>query len=1043
MVTIPQIYMQNMMSKHKYIYAFTILFLAYQLFSDAIYAQNNNKKADQNTKKQSKDISVRSKIVDDKGSPVTNAIVTVGEGLIQINVNQAGEFNTKIKPNASLLIEALGYSSKIINVSDGIIPSVITLSTEVFLTGDKSIINLPLNLKTTQRALVGAVTKANGEDFTKYPDLSLSNTLQGRLMGVYVRSTTNGLGNNISNIIVRGLSRNGNDGALTLVDGIERPIDFINPEEVETIEVLKDATTKILYGSRAANGIILINTKRGKDNTRSLKVSTEYGINQATRLPAYLNSFDYASLYNEARTNDGLTPFYSPTQLTGYQNSTGENDQLYPNVDFYDYFIKNSAPIQKANINYSGGTNGNNYALVLGYIGAQGFEKVGKTPTQDRINLRGNLDFKISDNFKAFVDASGIVDRRVWSGFNQDQVFSALNSHRPNEYPIFLTDPNLLKIGSPLGLAFVPPLGGSFLRPSNLYGNLVYGGNSQSNYFYGQTNFGLDFNLNKVVKGFGFKTVFNFDNYQFFQSGRSLTPVTYSGQASKTTLGTDTTIYIPLQKRVTATTDVRQNQDISRNYGFTSTLSYQNTFTSSELKGSLTHFYYKFENQGSYQDIENTNTVMNLNYAIKSKIYVDGSLALMGSNKFINKNKFKLFPAVGLGWILSEENLLKDVKSINFLKLKGSFGVLGFDRNTDFYLFANRWSNNGTVSFREPNSIFNVTRTNLDLIGNPDLDWEKSREINIGIEGLAINNRLNFEFNYFNNLRYDIIINPGNYYSSLASGLFPRLNLGETKNTGFEGLVNWQTKAGRFDINFGANFIYSKNEVKVSADNFNTDANLNAIGNPSDVIFGYVSKGLFTTQAQINSSPLQTFGDYQIGDIAYEDLNGDNIIDGRDRRVIGNNFPRTALGLNVNLNYKHFGLYILGTSEIGVDNILNNPFYRNNGENKYSTLALERYHPTNNPSGSQPRLTTLNGSNNNVTSTFWQQSASFYRLKNAELSYQINAANATVKAYKLFLRGTNLFVVSDNKDLDPELINSGVNNYPLYRTLTFGASVKF
>lgn len=904
-------------------------------------------------------------------------------------------------------------------------------------------INLPLNNTIRRRAFTGAASKISGEELLRYPDLSLSNTFQGRLAGVYVRSTSSGLGNNTSNLFVRGLSRGSSDGALTLVDGIERPIDFINPEEVASVEVLKDASSKILYGPRAANGIILITTKRGVEGRKILNVKAEYGMSSTGRMPEFLDSYQYAQLYNEARANDGLSPFYSQQALEGYRNSSGPDDQLYPNVDFYDYFINQSAPIRRASLNYSGGGNNSKFALVLGYTGANGFEKFGKTPTEDRINLRGNLDFRISKDFKAFVDAAGVIDRRLWSGINQNEVFGAMSTHRPNEYPIFITDPVLTDQLPAIGLSYVPPLGGSYLRPANLMGGLAYGGYTQHNYFYGQTNFGLDLNLDKVVKGFSVKGVLNFDNYQFFQSGRAETAPTYSRQSVFDSNGQETVSYVNLLKRVVAGSDGRQSEEITRNYGFTGTLSYRNKFENSLLTGSLSHFYYKRENSGTYQDVENTNTLLNLRYAIANKIFIDGSAALMGSNKFAEGNRYGLFPAVGLGWVLSEENFLSDSRAVNHLKLKTSFGILGYDRATAFYLFDNRWGNNGNYVLGEASAGNNVPRTSLELIGNPDLKWEKSREINVGVEASLFENAVSVELNYFNEFRYDMVINPFNFYSTFSGGLFPRLNMGETFNTGVEGMISWHRKMGELDLRLGGNFIFSKNDVRANESLIFNEENLNTINRSSDVIFGYVANGLFKSQAEVDAAPRQTFGQYGVGDISYADLNGDNIIDERDRQVIGNNFPRTSIGLDVNLRYKGFGLYLLGTTELGVNNLLDNNYYRNNAESKYSVLALDRYHPVNNPNGTMPRLTTYSGLNNNLASTYWIENANFFRLKNAEISYDLAAGGKTVQNYRFFVRGTNLFVLSDNKDLDPEVINAGVTNYPLYRTVTLGASVNF
>ncbi len=980
-------------------------------------------------------------LVNEQGIPVQNANVTVGEGLIVTKTNEKGQAHFNALSDAVILIESIGYEPVLTTVFK--IPTDTKIALKKSLIYDNAgtdYIDLPLREKTTRRELTGAISKVSGDDLSKFPDISLGNTLQGRLMGLYVINTTSGLGNNDAELYVRGLHRDGSDQAITLVDGVERPIDFIIADEIDNVEVIKDPVTKMMYGPRAANGIILITTKRGKENTKLLQVSGEYGVSMPTRLPKYLNSYDYATLYNEARSNDGFPAFYSQQDLEGYKNSLGANDQLYPDIDFFDYFLNSSAPFTRINVNYTGGGNAARYALIVGYTSAKGFEKVGKIPSQDRINLRGNLDIEIDKNFKAFVDASGIVEQRNWSSLNQNLVFSSLNNHRPNEYPFLIAD-STVGGGSVLGLQYVPPLGGSYLHPDNLYAELLYGGTSKHNYFYGQTNLGLDLGLNKILKGLSVKSVFNFDNYQFLQSGRSNTPVTYVIQKLLDVYGNDSLAYLPLRKRVDQLSDQRQGEDMTRNFGLASTLGYDNDNDVNSFKAQITHFYYRSDNRGTLQNIENTNTYLKLNYGLNKKIFIDGIVSMMGSNKF-DKNKFSFFPAVGASWILSEEEFLNGT-AINFLKLKSTFGILGYDRATDFYVYQSRWYNNGTYPLNQVNNVNAVPRSSLSRVGNPNIDWEKAREFEIGLEGLVIGNRLSFEFNYFNQLRYDIINSPAKYYSVLAGDLYPNVNQGRIQNNGIEGMINWQAKIGSVYFDWGANIVYSKTKVLEQANIEPIDAYLSSLNQPVDIIFGYVAKGLYRSASEISSSPSQFLGLYGVGDIAYEDLNNDNMIDQRDRKIIGNSFPRFSIGTTLNLKFKGLGLYILGTSALGNKNILNNGFYRNQGEGKYSTLAMDRYHPVNNPGGTQPRLTTMNNVNNDPASTFWMESADYFRLRNVELSYEMSPASNALKQWKFFLRGTNLFVISKNKYLDPEVTNGGVTNYPLYKTVTIGVAINF
>lgn len=1028
MVIIDQRYNQKTM---KYYYL-TIVILFASILPISVSAQKHKNKA--------KEVTVSARVVDEEGNGIPNATITMGEGLIQSSTDANGNYTITAKENSMLLVEALGYKSKWIKLSKDKMESQVVLNKQLLFSSDNDVINLPLGLQTHQRSLTGAVSKISGEELESYPDLSLSNKFQGRLMGLIARQTVSGLGNNNAALYIRGLARGGADGIITIVDGVERPIDYLAAEEIESVEILKDPTTKILYGPRAANGVLIITSKRGKPNTKVLDASIEYGASIATREPLYLNSYEYAELYNEARANDGLDPFYSPQDLDGYQNSKGPNDQRYPEVDYYDYFLNKSGSYKKAALQYSGGDQKSQYMLVLAYKGGEGLEKVGTTPTLNRFNLRGNLDFIINDFLSAHVGTSGYVENQAWGSLNNSQVMSALSSHRPNEYP-FIIDDESLQSSDGVNSNPIPPLGGSFLRPNNIYGDLLYGGFSESQTFYGQANVGFDLDFSDfLVEGLTGQVYYTTDNFQYFQNGKNERAITYAQQWNG-----DNVEYYPLTKRVIEDNQRRQNENFINNTGLYGTLAYDKDFAENHFSAKLSHFYSNKDHDNWIQDLRFTNTVLGLKFDMNDKIYTEANIAYMGTNKLPSETRYAIFPTFGAAWILSEENFLKENNIFNFLKLKASYGILGYDRSTDYYLYENRWNTNGNVAFNERNNT-RFTQTNLQSIGNPDLDWEKSREYNIGLEGLLFNNKLRFETNYFNEYRYDIIQSPGYKYSATSGGLYPQINQGETLNRGVEAMVNWSDVLGDLSYSFGGNIIYSKNEIIKTNEIKYPDSQsfIGRTGMPSDTYYGYVSEGLFTTQEQLDAHNQQTFGEYGIGSIAYRDLNGDGIIDNLDQKAIGNSFPRTTLGVNLNLDYHRFSLYMLGTSELGVDNLRNNSFYWNYGERKYSVIAQNRYHPINNPNGTYPALTTTAGANNFRNSDFWIQDASFFRLKNVELSYSIPISpTSVVKAYRLFARGTNLFVVSENNFLDPEGLNAGVNNYPVFSAITAGLSVNF
>ncbi|WP_161554579.1 SusC/RagA family TonB-linked outer membrane protein [Sinomicrobium soli] len=976
-------------------------------------------------------------VVNDEGNPVQRAKVVLGNGNIQVYTDDSGVFSLEVRPDNVLIISANGFREKVINLAGTDVPDRIVLEKAPLFASD--VIDLPASLKSAKREFVGATDRVTGKALESQPDMVFSNTLQGRLAGLSARMTTDGPGNNNAQLYVRGLSRQTDNQAITVVDGIERPIDFLNPQEIESVEVLKDVNAKILYGPRAANGVVLITTKRGKENTKIFEVSAEYGVNMNTRMAEYLNSAEYARLYNEARANDGLSPFYTEQQIQGYEQSTGANDLLYPNADYNDYFIEDLNPFRRVNIEYSGGDEGVRYALLAGYRGSEGIEKVGKAVAQDRFNVRGNLSIDLSPSLTAHLGANGIIESRKWGKLHQGDFYSALKAQRPNEFPFVITDPDFMGEETPLGEEQIPPLGGSLKNPQSLYGDMIYGGYQEYQFFYGQTNFGLDLDLGKLVKGLSVSTAVTFDNYQYHRAQQINNPVRYAVRV----VTPDSLVYTKLNNRVIESDRSENGNDIERNLGWSANINYKTTVDDyHDISFTLSHFYYLNEQKDNRQHTENTNTFLKSTYAYKNKIYIDWVQSVMGSNRFARKHRYKYFGTIGAAWILSEENFLNGAKYLDYLKLKGSYGMMGYDRATGFYLFNTRFTDGGNVNFGERNQQ-GVGRTVYNSLGNPDLKWETSTELNLGVEGLFFNRSLAVEANYFNEVRDDIIFNsPSSIYSATFYPYTPH-NLGKVVNNGIDGKITYYGSSGNFRYDIGANFLYVKNRV-VKADAIDhPDTYLNVEGNPSDAIFGYVSDGLFRSDEAVANSPYQALGPYKTGNISYRDLNNDGIVNEQDRKIIGNSFPRTSIGINANFKYKGFGMSLLGTSELGVDFMRNSTYYRNSGEGKYSVLARDRFHPVNNPGGNLPALTTYNPTNDYQGSTFWIQDASFFRMKNVEVSYTFSNDTWTVRNIRVYLRGTNLFVLSKEKDLDPEVPASGVDNYPLMRIVTGGLTIGF
>ena len=458
--------------------------------------------------------------------------------------------------------------------------------------------------------------------------------------------------------------------------------------------------------------------------------------------------------------------------------------------------------------------------------------------------------------------------------------------------------------------------------------------------------------------------------------------------------------------------------------------------------GDLVSSNYAAEVYGKPSSSDNTTRLVGAlftsNYTYNNIYLADLTGRIDGSSEFGSDKRWSMFWSTGAGINIHNYDFMKSNELFSMLKFRASYGLTG---KTNFSLYSAKdmyqlqtdsWYPTGYGVF-------------LYQMGNPNLKWEKAAEWNIGVEGLFLNNRLYTEINYFREKHTDIIGSVDASYGDYTGNFTYQDNMGSVLNHGIEGMFTWSDRINDWSYSVGANFVWSKNKVLKWNQVKHGEEYRYTVGRSTDAMMGLVAEGLFGKDVAINGHAPQTFADYQEGDIAYKDLNGDKIIDGRDVKELGNSFPRTTLGIDLNVSYKGWGLYLQGYSELGVHTWATNAYYWNNGEGKYSKLALDRYHPANNPTGSYPRLTTTAGENNFRNSSFWLKNTSFFRMKNVELSYTFNqfSPSSVVKKMKVFARGANLFVLSSVKDLDPELLNAGVTNYPVTRTFTGGVSFVF
>lgn len=1008
----------------KTLYIYIILMLLLPFFSESnIYAQKRSKQYSE----------IKAKVVDKEGNPIQSVRITVDEGIFESSTDKQGKFSLKVTDNSTLVFDVPGFEPQYLGVSVIKQNPVVVMEKSIPYGGVKDEVELPFR-KTIAREIVGATSTIDEDTISSSNQMNVLNILSGKAPGLNVSQVPTEPGRSATVLNIRGLSRSATDNApLIIIDGIERPLEDLTPEEIESITVLKDATSKILYGPKAVNGVLLVKTKRGIKYKRDRQFNIEFGAQTPVRMPEYLNSADYATMYNQARINDGLSPYYTQTDIDGYR--MGTNPVLYPDVDFHKLCLNDHMSYRKAIAQFRGGNESAQYYVNATYAGYGGYEAVGKNNTSNKFNLRVNLDYKVNDWLKAFVDIAGQMEFYTTNYMSADKLFSRLSSHRPNAYPIKFSDP-----GNP-GTEIYGAMENANLSSSreNIYAEMALGGSKENTVRKGQTNIGFDLSLDRYVKGLSAKAYVTFDVYNYLVVGKNENFSSYRPIFNENSLiGKE---LLTVEKKVSDKSRIADQ--MYRNYGYFGQLSYDRTFQAKhQLKSDLVIFQSRRENLGSSQDDVNRTFALRTNYVYNKKWIAELDMAVMGSSRFTKGNRYGYFPTVGVAWIASEEKFLKDKEWLDFLKIKASTGLLGTDNYFDFFLFESRWNTSQSTHFG-PKLEEDVNTSTLVHVGNPDLTWEKSFEINIGAEASFLN-CLTADFNYFNNYRYDILT-PTTSFSSINGGELMYRNYGSVRNQGVELALEYSGNIGKLHYSIGGNTIWSKAVYEKTDDMEGLSSNRKKEGKPVDTRFGLIAEGLFKSGDEIAAHPVQDFGPVQIGDVKYANINNDHHINENDMLPIGNEYPRFQFGLNINLAYKGFELSLSGSGMAQYDIYLNNSYYWMREDQKYSTFVKNYFNPSTGE-GKFPRLTTQQNQNNYRSSSLWMRSGNFFKLRDAMLSYSLpqNITNKmTLKQVKLFVRGSNLFTISSIKDLDPEYIDAGVTGYPFFRSFTGGINVVF
>ncbi len=984
---------------------------------------------------QNRNIDISSTIVDEQGNPIEGVNIFAPNDKSTVS-DADGKFAIKVPGKASIVIEREGYNSELLSIAD--LSDKITLKEVIFLESAEDQIKLGIAVK-NKRQMVGATSTITPKDHMTYDNTQwVRDYIEGLLLGVKGSSNIRGLGN-----------------ALFVIDGvIGRDPNILNMEEVDQITVLKDANAVALYGSQAKNGVIVINTKRGKINRRVANVNVRYGFKTPISLPKYLGSAEYMTLYNEARTNDGLEFQYDPTLIEEYKNST--NPYRYPNVDFYsDEYLRSMATTADITTEFSGGNDKTQYYVNMGWNHSQSLVELNPDANagSNRFNVRGNIDFKVNDFIKSSVDAVAILssDRSSLSNLLNEGT-----SFKPNAYAPLLPVSMIDTLGNPALAAQVNAAGiydGMLLGGSQQFkedapvADVIAGGYQNRMFRSTQFNNSVDFDLDRITEGLSAKTYLSFDFYDAYRisvnNKYSVYEPTWDGDKI---IGL--TPYGDVDQK-DLTENVSTTDYVTR-LGFYGLINYEKEINEDHsIQTSLLGYVNTHKTNNTKQPNNNAHLGLQVSYAYKDKLFADFSSAYVHSNKLPEGNRGGFAPTGGVAYVLSEEDFIKNLEFINFLKLKATGGVIKSDLGIDnYYLYAETYSDGTWYNWADgasQNRAKNISQGANSLLG-----YEERIDLNLGFESYLANS-IWLEFNYYKTDMDKQLVALNNKYPSYYDVFKPYDNYNKDSYTGFELGVDYLKTFNDFTLKLGGNILYTKSEV-VKRDEIYENQYQYRVGKPVESIYGLVDQGFYAVSdfsmdgdgnyILNDNLPVPAYGAVQPGDIKYRDKNNDGIVNNNDRETIGQWTNPWSYGLNLRLQYKGLSLFVLANGQFGGEATMDDDYYWVDGNDKYSEVVMERWTPETASTATYPRLSAGANQNNFRTSTFWMYDNSFFSINRTQLTYQFNEKvcnKLKMKNLSVNIAGSNLLEIAKNSDI--RQLNIGGN--PQYRYFTLGLRTSF
>ena len=1020
--------------------------ITYMIKGNEIILKVNKEEAAQQQPKKKR--TVTGTVVDaENGDPVIGATVVVKGQKDGVITDLDGNFTIAISGSkAQLEFSYIGYRKKTVDVGDlGVIN--VKMESDNQLLSEVVVVGAGTQKKVS---VTGAITSVKGLEL-KAPSSSLTTSFAGKLAGV-ISMTSTGEPGAASEFYIRGVSTFGGRATpLILLDDVEistADLNNIPAETIESFSILKDASATAIYGARGANGVMLITTKTGKENEKTrINVTVENSFNKPMNFPDFVNGATWMEMYNEAQLtrNPGATPKYSQLDIDNTRNQV--NPYIYPDVQWKDVIFKNMNMNQRANVNISGGGSKASYYMSLqanhdtGLLDTKKVYSYNNNINNWGYNFQNNISYKITSTTKIDLHMNAQIRNKKGPNYSTSDLFAQMLYCNPINFPVtFPAQPGdtHIRFGNAIWT-------GSSVR-TNPYAYML---SSFKEYNENTLNTSLKINqkLDFVTKGLSVQAMVNWKNWASSSYNRTIEPYYYGIKGGSYNPSNPTDYEI--ERLGTSGTDYLKTSDISKasdqTFYLAARVNYDRQFNLHHVTGML--MYMQREYRSSVLPERNQGFSGRFTYDYGQRYLVELNFGYNGTERLAKKERFEFFPAVSLGWVISNEKFFEPMtKYIDNLKIRGSYGLVGSDETglsagAQHFLYIDQVSLNNigfTTGVDMNYTLYGPLVTNYAVVNG---GWERVKKLDIGID-LELFRQLTITADYFNEKRYNILLHREAWPESLGYYTAkPWSNKGKVDNWGIELSVNWRKEFTKdLYVDFRGNFTYTENKYVNLDEPVYPYVWKTSTGKPLSRTTGYIAQGLFSSQEEIDNSPTQNLGStVKPGDIKYRDVNGDGKIDGSDQVMISpyGTTPRIQYGLGMNVTYKKFdfGVFFNGSAKrtIMISGI--SPF----GQSDYNVMqfiADDYWSESNpNPNAKYPRLglTSSQTANNTVASTYWMRNGNFIRFKTLELGYKF-------KYGRVYLNGDNIAVFSPFKLWDPEL---SWNAYPLQRTFNIGVQLNF